>query len=157
MTGISALNTNNPMVTILEQEFESVRRLLMQYTKLHVQSLILINICNVIFCLSILCNIPLLIFSSIVINLFMSNTIKKIHAECNLKQVGKIAFHQDYDIYDINIEDVYNSTRQLSCMKGKLYNIIYMLQAIDNFCVIATIIALIWIIISAIVFNRFII
>ena len=153
MIGASSLNTNNPMVIILEQEFESVRKLLVKYTRLYVQSMIIINICNVIFCLSALCNIPLLIFSEIVINMFMVKTLRKLHGECNLKQVGKIAFNQDYDIYNVNITDVYNSTRQLSCMKGKLENIIYIISAIDKFYIIISIISLIWMIASIIIFN----
>lgn len=155
MSGISSLNTNNPMVIILEEEFENVRRLLMKYTKLHVESLIILNICNVIFCVSVLANIPLLIVSEIFLNMFMNNTIRKLHKECNLKQVGKIAFHQEYDIYDININDVYKSTRELACMKGKLQNAIYVLEYIRRFYIIATIIALVWTILVLIISHMF--
>lgn len=155
MSGISSLNTNNPMVIILEEEFENVRRLLMKYTKLHVESLIILNICNVIFCVSVLANIPLLIVSEIFLNMFMNNTIRKLHKECNLKQVGKIAFHQEYDIYDININDVYKSTRELACMKGKLQNAIYVLESIRRFYIIATIIALVWTILVLIISHMF--
>ena len=155
MSGISSLNTNNPMVIILEEEFENVRKLLMKYTKLHVESLIILNICNVIFCVSVLANIPLLIVSEIFLNMFMNNTIRKLHKECNLKQVGKIAFHQEYDIYDVNINDVYKSTRELACMRGKLQNAIYALEAIRKFYLIATIIALVWTILVLIISHMF--
>jgi len=155
MSGISSLNTNNPMVIILEEEFENVRKLLMKYTKLHVESLIILNICNVIFCVSVLANIPLLIVSEIFLNMFMNNTIRKLHKECNLKQVGKIAFHQEYNIYDVNINDVYKSTRELACMKGKLQNAVYVLEAIRKFYLIATIIALAWTILVLIISHMF--
>lgn len=119
--GVSSLNTRNPMVLIMEKEFESVRKLLLQYTKLHVQTLIIVNICNVIFCLCMTFNVPLLIVTEIMINKYLVNSLKTIHKECNLKQVGKIVFGEDanYNIYDINVTDVYNTTRELSVMKGK--------------------------------------
>lgn len=151
MTGVSALNTNNPMVIILEDEFEKVRRLLMQYTKMHIETLVILNVCNIIFCISVMMNIPLLIMSEICVNLFMRDTLRKIHRECNLKQVGKIAFNQEYDIYDVNINDVYNSTRELACMRGKLTNIIYMMNNIRKFYIISTIIALVWSIIILVI------
>ena len=126
--GMSSLDTRNPMVIIMEKEFENVRKLLLQYTKLHVQTLIIVNICNVIFCLAMTFNIPLLIVTEIMLNMYLKNSLKTIHKECNLNQVGKIIFGEDatYNIYDINITDVYNSTRELSVMKGKIT------QFIDN-------------------------
>ena len=155
MSGVSSLNTNNSMVIILEQEFENVRKLLMTYTRLHVQSLIIFNICATIFCLSVLGNIPLLVATLIFINLYMNNTLRKLHKECNLKQVGKIAFGQDYDIYDVNISDVYYSTRELSCMKGKLQNAIYVIHILEKIFIVMAIIAVVWAILAAIVFNNF--
>jgi hypothetical protein len=153
--GISSLDSRNPMVVILEREFENVRKLLVEYTKLHVQAMILINVCNVIFCVSIMANIPLLIVSEICINVFMRNMLKKIHGECNLKQVGKIVFNQEYDISNVRLEDVYNSTRELSCMKGKLYNVIYIIRTIERFCITATIITVAWSILLIILYNLF--
>lgn len=156
--GLSSLNINNPMVTIMEHEFEEVRKRLMNYTRLHIQSLIIINICNVVICLCIFGNIPLLITSEIILNIFMKNTIENIHRECNLKQVGKILFNDDdYDIYDINEADVYNTTRLLSEMKGKVDQSIKILKYFDRLCIIFASISLIWtmviIILQLIVFR----
>lgn len=146
MVGMSALNTKNPMVIILEKEFEEVRKLLMEYTRLHVRSLIVLNICNVIMCLVGLCNIPLLIVSSIFLNRYLVITLKTIHKECNLKKVGKIMFGEDitYDIYDINEADVYNSTRTLATMKGKISQSVEILRSFNKFYIIAASISLVW-------------
>jgi hypothetical protein len=137
---------NNSMVIIMEKEFESVRKLLLEYTKLHVQSLIILNICNVIICLCALGNIPLLITTSILLNTFLRNTLKAIHKECNLKQVGKIMFGENgnYDIYDIKITDVYNTTRTLSSMKGKVEQSIHILRSFNKFYIITASISLVW-------------
>lgn len=156
--GLSSLNVNNPMVTIMEHEFEEVRGRLMTYTKLHIQSLVIINICNVVICMCIFCNIPLLITTEIILNKFMRDTIKTIHKECNLKQVGKILFNDDnYDIYDINESDVYNTTRLLSEMKGKVDQSIKLLRYFDKFCIIFASISLVWtiltIILQLLIFN----
>ena len=137
MVGLSSLNMNNPMVTVMENEFEQVRRLLLDYTKLHIKSLIILNICNVILCLSLL-NIPMLIVTEILINSYCNKTIKELHKECNLKKVGKILFGEEnnYDIYDINESDVYNTTRMLSEMIGKASRNINILKAIDTLYII---------------------
>lgn len=146
MVGISALNTNNPMVIIMEKEFEEVRKLLLEYTRLHVRSLIVLNICNVIMCLVALADIPLLIVTSIFLNRYLIVTLKNIHKECNLKRVGKIMFGEDitYDIYDVNEADVYNSTRILATMKGKVSQSIEILRSFNKFYIIAASISLVW-------------
>lgn len=152
MVGISGLNTNNPMVTIMETEFESVRRLLMEYTKLHVRSLICLNICNVIICLSVFCNIPYLIVTEIILNRYLINMLKEIHKECNLKQIGKILFDESpYNIYDINTSDVYNTTRQLSTMKGKVSQSVNILKSFNKYYIISASICLGWVIIMFII------
>lgn len=151
--GVSSLNTRNPMVLVMEKEFENVRRLLLEYTRLHVRSLIIINICNVIFCLSMMINIPLLITTEILLNYFLNRSLRELHKECNLRQVGKIVFGEDpsYDIYDININDVYNSTRELSTMKGKLSQAIYNLRYFDKLYIIISSISLGWALIISLI------
>lgn len=146
MVGISSLNTNNPMVIIMEKEFETVRKLLIDYTRLHVRSLIVLNICNVILWTIGLCDIPLLIVSSIYLNRYLVVNLRMIHRECNLKQVGKIMFGEDasYNIYDINEVDVYNSTRELSKMEGRVSRSIETLKSFNKFYIIAASISLGW-------------
>lgn len=144
MVGMSSLNVNNPMVDIMEQEFELVRKLLLKYTKLHVRSLIIINICNVVLCLTGLINIPLLIVIEIMVNLFLIKTLRDIHKECNLNKVGKIYFGSSYDVIDVNISDVYNTTRTLCKMKGKLESSIYIIEFINKMYIIAASINVVW-------------
>ena len=144
MVGMSSLNVNNPMVDIMEQEFEIVRKLLLKYTRLHVRSLIIINICNVLLCLTGLLDIPLLIVSEILVNTFLVKTLRDIHKECNLNQIGKIHFGSSYDIVDVNVSDVYNTTRTLCKMKGKLESSIYIVEFINKMYMIAAIINIIW-------------
>ena len=149
---MSALNTLNPLVVVMEKEFEDTRKLLLQYTKLNVQSRIILNICNVILCLSMTFNIPLLIVTEILLNTFLTKSLKSIHKECNLNQVGKIVFGKgdNYDIYDVNESDVYNSTRKLSEMKGKISQAISDLKSFNKFYIEISSISLVWFIVCLI-------
>lgn len=49
-----------------------------------------------------------------------------------------------YDIYDINEADVYNSTRTLATMKGKISQSVEILRSFNKFYIIAASISLVW-------------
>ena len=130
MVGISSLNRNNPLVLIMEQEYEKTRHMLIDYTRKSVKSIIVIAILGFIASLISLIYLPSYLFLSIASIVYIYKTMKTTIQETELHRVGNILFGEDYDILKINEEDVYNSTRMLCRMQGVLQGHLKLLTAI---------------------------
>ena len=130
MVGISSLNRNNPLVLIMEQEYEKTRQMLIDYTRKSVKSIILITIIGFISSLISFIYLPSYLFLSIASIVYIYKTMKTTIQETELHRVGNILFGEDYDILKINEEDVYNSTRMLCRMQGVLQGHLKLLTVI---------------------------
>ena len=130
MVGISSLNRNNPLVLIMEQEYEKTRQMLIDYTRKSVKSIIVIAIIGFISSLISFIYLPSYLFLSIASIVYIYKTMKTTIQETELHRVGNILFGEDYDILKINEEDVYNSTRMLCRMQGVLQGHLKLLTAI---------------------------
>ena len=130
MVGISSLNRNNPLVLIMEQEYEKTRQMLIDYTRKSVKSIILITIIGFISSLISFIYLPSYLFLSIASIVYIYKTMKTTIQETELHRVGNILFGEDYDILKINEEDVYNSTRMLCRMQGVLQGHLKLLSVI---------------------------
>ena len=130
MVGISSLNRNNPLVLIMEQEYEKTRQMLIDYTRKSVKSIIVIAILGFISSLISFIYLPSYLFLSIASIVYIYKTMKTTIQETELHRVGNILFGEDYDILKINEEDVYNSTRMLCRMQGVLQGHLKLLTAI---------------------------
>ena len=130
MVGISSLNRNNPLVLIMEQEYEKTRQMLIDYTRKSVKSIILITIIGFISSLISFIYLPSYLFLSIASIVYIYKTMKTTIQETELHRVGNILFGEDYDILKINEEDVYNSTRMLCRMQGVLQGHLKLLNVI---------------------------
>lgn len=117
MIGVSSLNLDNKFVYIMEQEFRDTRHTLVLFTRKVIINMIIIAILNIISAIisfDFIEHIFLLSFSEI----FIWRILKKTAKETNLRHVDEIVFGEDYNIYKINEEDVYNTTRTLCRMRG---------------------------------------
>ena len=130
MVGISSLNRNNPLVLIMEQEYEKTRQMLIDYTRKSVKSIIVIAIIGFISSLISFIYLPSYLFLSIASIVYIYKTMKTTIQETELHRVGNILFGEDYDILKINEEDVYNSTRMLCRMQGVLQGHLKLLSVI---------------------------
>lgn len=130
MVGISSLNRNNPLVLIMEQEYEKTRQMLIDYTRKSVKSIIVITIIGFISSLISFIYLPSYLFLSIASIVYIYKTMKTTIQETELHRVGNILFGEDYDILKINEEDVYNSTRMLCRMQGVLQGHLKLLSVI---------------------------
>ena len=130
MVGISSLNRNNPLVLIMEQEYEKTRQMLIDYTRKSVKSIIVITIIGFISSLISFIYLPSYLFLSIASIVYIYKTMKTTIQETELHRVGNILFGEDYDILKINEEDVYNSTRMLCRMQGVLQGHLKLLTVI---------------------------
>lgn len=117
MIGVSSLNMNNPFVLVMEKEYVATRKALVAYTKKSIVVMIVLSIIDIL--VGILTkNYFLYGFVFISTDIFCWLTLKTTITKTNLKKVNEIIFGEDYNIYKVNEEDVYNTTRSLCAMRG---------------------------------------
>lgn len=147
MVGISSLNLNNPFVMIMEKEYRSTRTALVKFTRKTIVMIFLFTIIDII--LGILSkSIILMGLVLISFDCFTLITLSKTIKNTNLRKVDEIVFGEEYNILAINESDVYNTTRTLCEMRGKIEGRNDML----NYAIISNIIVICYIIIEMIIF-----
>ncbi len=119
MVGVSSLNMNNPFVLVMEKEYVATRKALVAYTKKSIVVMIVLSIIDIL--VGVLTkNYFLYGFVMLSTDIFCWITLTHTITETNLKKVNEIIFGEDYNIYKVNEEDVYNTTRTLCTMRGNV-------------------------------------
>lgn len=119
MIGVSSLNMNNPFVLVMEKEYVATRKALVAYTRKSITVMVILSIIDIIAGI-FTGNYFLYSFMLISSDIFLWITLKNTIRDTNLKKVNEIVFGEDYNIYKINEEDVYNTTRTLCTMRGNI-------------------------------------
>ena len=117
--GQSGLNTNNKFVFIMEEAYVTVRQLLVELLKFSVLKMYTIGIIGLVVVLigawlsfisiSNIYPIPAILIPTIINIIYINKLTKQTYRDTEVKAPNRILFGKEYNIYEINEKDVFDT------------------------------------------------